>query len=188
MPPKKYNALPNAVRLFRCDLCAKDYSRQPDYEAHLRSYDHTHRTRMADMKRLTAQNEDKLKGSSKDKGDLRTVDTGKTGGPKFTKIGAAGEGVSRFKKVGTAVGGETKPGFTKVRGPNAPADTNTPKSVEKKEEGVDEDVVMGDARAEGEEDEEEYDFTKPTGCDHATCPGCKLAAEHKESTKSRLER
>jgi hypothetical protein len=31
--------------------------------------------------------------------------------------------------------------------------------------------------AEGDEEEpitwEEYDFTKPTGCDHASCSGCK---------------
>jgi hypothetical protein len=34
------------------------------------------------------------------------------------------------------------------------------------------DVVMGDAEGEAIT-WEEYDFTKPTGCDHSTCGGCK---------------
>ncbi|RPA70511.1 hypothetical protein BJ508DRAFT_194068, partial [Ascobolus immersus RN42] len=38
---------------FFCTLCSKSYSRAPDFDAHLSSYDHSHRKRMADMKVMT---------------------------------------------------------------------------------------------------------------------------------------
>lgn len=43
-------------------------------------------------------------------------------------------------------------------------------SVEANKDG---DVIMGENDDEEEITWEEYDFTKPTGCDHATCAGCK---------------
>lgn len=40
------------MQSFYCELCSKGYSRMNDYEAHLSSYDHSHRQRMKDMKQM----------------------------------------------------------------------------------------------------------------------------------------
>ncbi|KAG9379608.1 hypothetical protein A1F94_009964 [Pyrenophora tritici-repentis] len=108
MPPRN-NPLPTAVRLFKCTICSKDYSRQIEYENHLRSYDHNHRQRLADMKKLTASND--TEASKPKQGlEMRTIDVDNANkkpgvGSRFTKIGggsAAGAGVNKFKKVGVA--------------------------------------------------------------------------------------
>lgn len=59
MPPR-HQTLPSAQtasaraarQSFYCELCSKGYSRMNDYEAHLSSYDHSHRQRMKDMKQM----------------------------------------------------------------------------------------------------------------------------------------
>ncbi|KAB2102560.1 hypothetical protein AG0111_0g8912 [Alternaria gaisen] len=188
MPPRN-NPLPAAVRLFNCTICDKGYPRQLDYENHLRSYDHNHRQRLADMKKLTASNETE---SSKPKQglEMRSIDVENANkkpgvGSRFTKIGggaAAGAAGGRFKKVGVAVSGK-EGGYEDVSGKTGEDTKKVVDSVEvpaaaampiveadvKKEE----DVAMANDE-EGEEITwEEYDFTKPTGCDHASCPGCK---------------
>ncbi|KAI0599511.1 hypothetical protein F4775DRAFT_591301 [Biscogniauxia sp. FL1348] len=50
MPPT--SSARAALQSFYCDLCSKGYSRMNDYEAHLGSYDHSHRQRMKDMKQM----------------------------------------------------------------------------------------------------------------------------------------
>ncbi|KAH7400822.1 hypothetical protein DE146DRAFT_476374 [Phaeosphaeria sp. MPI-PUGE-AT-0046c] len=190
MPPRN-NPLPAAVRLFNCSICDKGYPRQLDYENHLRSYDHNHRQRLADMKKLTASNDPE---SSKPKQglDMRSINVEEAGkkmgaGGRFTKIGGgAGGGIAGrgFKKVGVAVGkeGEKKKDVVvekvdskKVEGESESGAGVVEKTAERREEKkeVDDTVMAG---AEDEEEEvtwEQYDFTKPTGCDHASCAGCK---------------
>jgi hypothetical protein len=192
MPPRN-NPVPNAVRLFNCTICDKGYPRQVDYENHLRSYDHNHRQRLSDMKKLTASNDPE---SSKPKAsmDMRSINVEESnkkpgmGGSKFTKIGGGGAaaGGSRFKKVGVAVSGR-KEGYKEEEGKKQD-DVVVVDAVPEKSEGnilgaddvtekteirVDEDAVMADDDQEEAITWEEYDFTKPTGCDHANCPGCK---------------
>lgn len=141
------------------------------------------------MKKLTASNETE---SSKPKQglEMRSIDVENANkkpgvGSRFTKIGgggAAGAAGGRFKKVGVAVSGK-EGGYEDVSGKTVEDTKKVVDSVEvpaaaampiveadvKKEE----DVVMA-TDEEGEEITwEEYDFTKPTGCDHASCPGCK---------------
>ncbi|OAA60526.1 c2h2 finger domain containing protein [Niveomyces insectorum RCEF 264] len=41
-----------AMRAFFCDLCQKGYTRMNEYEAHLSSYDHSHKQRLKDMKAM----------------------------------------------------------------------------------------------------------------------------------------
>jgi hypothetical protein len=183
MPPRN-NPVPNAVRLFNCSICDKGYPRQLDYENHLRSYDHNHRQRLADMKKLTASND--AEGSKPKQGpDMRSINVEdankKPGvGSRFTKIGGNAS-VGRFKKVGVAVGAKEETNTEEV---TAKTDAVP---VEKEEQGAkvgglpgvqveakkDDDVVMADEDEEESITWEEYDFTKPTGCDHASCPGCK---------------
>lgn len=141
------------------------------------------------MKKLTASND--TEGNRPKQGiEMRTIDVENANkkpgvGSRFTKIGGGGAAVAaggRFKKVGTAVIGkeevdEVEDSAVKIE--NIPvesveqvpvADAIPDVQVEVK---VEEDVDMADE----EEDEiitwEEYDFTKPTGCDHTTCPGSK---------------
>jgi len=174
MPPRN-NPLPAAVRLFNCTICDKGYPRQLDYENHLRSYDHNHRQRLADMKKLTANN-DPDSAKPKQSLDMRSInveEASKMGGGRFTKIGAAGGG--RFKKVGTAVGA-AKEGIVVEKNEEIVVVPDVKAVMQKTEEVKnDEDAAMADEDEEEEEaiTWEEYDFTKPTGCDHTSCGGCK---------------
>jgi hypothetical protein len=189
MPPRKNNPLPTAMRLFNCTICDKGYPRQVDYENHLRSYDHNHRQRLADMKKITAQN-DPDSAKPKQGPDMRSINveesTKKMGaGGRFTKVGTgvAGRG---FKKVGVSVGGEKKVEEGKVDEKKAEEAVGEEKAVagvpgvaapsmkaeEEMDEKKDEDTVMADEDEEDVITWEEYDFTKPTGCDHASCGGC----------------
>lgn len=52
LPPAQTSSARAALQSFHCDLCSKGYSRMNDYEAHLSSYDHSHRQRMKDMKQM----------------------------------------------------------------------------------------------------------------------------------------
>jgi hypothetical protein len=152
------------------------------------------------MKKLTASNETES-NKPKQGPDMRSIDmegaNKKPGvGSRFTKIGGNGgggggapAGGSRFKKVGVAVAGKdglsyeavdvkkeedadmkvgNVPTMVEVGVPAAAAMPGAQTEIKTKE-----DTVM----AEDDEEEaitwEEYDFTRPTGCDHPSCPGCK---------------
>lgn len=183
---QRNNPVPNAVRLFNCAICDKGYPRQLDYENHLRSYDHNHRQRLADMKKLTASNDSE--GSKPKQGpDMRSINiedaNKKPGvGSRFTKIGgSAAAGVGRFKKVGVAVGKEGEKKQDEL--PKSMESANAkPEEVAKivtdvlphpAETRKEEDVVVKEEDQEEVVTWDEYDFTRPTGCDHMSCAGCK---------------
>merc|ERR1712093_310361 len=52
-PAPKTESAREAVRSFYCELCSKGYARMNEYEAHLSSYDHSHKQRLKDMRQLT---------------------------------------------------------------------------------------------------------------------------------------
>ncbi|KAJ3341586.1 cytosolic leucyl tRNA synthetase [Gonapodya sp. JEL0774] len=60
-------------RVFRCDLCDKQYTKVSEYDNHLSSYDHHHRKRMKELKEVEAKNrniqaaEDRKKREERDK-------------------------------------------------------------------------------------------------------------------------
>jgi hypothetical protein len=186
MPPRN-NPLPASLRLFNCTICDKGYPRQVDYENHLRSYDHNHRQRLADMKKLTASNADPESNKPKQGLDMRSINVDEAGkkmgaGGRFTKIGGGGAAAGRgFKKVGVAVGSkegdrkdeplkETSTAPVASEEKDVVAEAAQEKKAEVKNQ---EDTVMADQEDEFAITWEEYDFTKPTGCDHASCAGCK---------------
>lgn len=195
MACQRNNPLPAAVRLFNCAICDKGYPRQLDYENHLRSYDHNHRQRLADMKKLTASNEGESSTKPKQGLDMRSIDVENANkkpgvGSRFTKIGGGGGAVaagSRFKKVGVAVGGKEKEaGSEGVEAKKEEEGTKTEVKIQEPVVAATAPAVVPNSQADTKEvtimaDEdagetitwEEYDFTKPTGCDHASCPGCK---------------
>ena len=148
------------------------------------------------MKKLTDAN---ASDAPRPKGplDMRTIPQGdaakKPLGPRFKKVAGPGAapattGGSRFKKVGVAVGevkqeekkGEVSEASSKPHA-SASGDSEKPaaetQAAPQAEANKDEDVVMVD---DGDPDDiitwEEYDFTKPSDCDHANCPGCVMPA------------
>ncbi|QPG93474.1 hypothetical protein C2857_000076 [Epichloe festucae Fl1] len=52
LPPAQTSSAREAQKSFYCSLCLKGYSRMNDYEAHLSSYDHSHKQRLKDMKAM----------------------------------------------------------------------------------------------------------------------------------------
>ncbi|PTB70257.1 hypothetical protein BBK36DRAFT_1173669 [Trichoderma citrinoviride] len=52
LPPAQTTSAKEAQKSFYCTLCSKGYSRMNDYEAHLSSYDHSHKQRLKDMKAM----------------------------------------------------------------------------------------------------------------------------------------
>ncbi|TWU71351.1 hypothetical protein ED733_002913 [Metarhizium rileyi] len=52
LPPAQTSSAREAQKSFYCNLCSKGYSRMNEYEAHLSSYDHSHKQRLKDMKAM----------------------------------------------------------------------------------------------------------------------------------------
>jgi len=52
LPPAQTSSAREALQSFYCQLCSKGYARMNDYEAHLSSYDHSHKQRLKDMKAM----------------------------------------------------------------------------------------------------------------------------------------
>lgn len=53
LPPAQTAAAREARQAFYCELCQKGYSRHNEYEAHLSSYDHSHKVRLKEMRAMT---------------------------------------------------------------------------------------------------------------------------------------
>jgi hypothetical protein len=106
----------SALSSFTCTLCNKSYSRHPEYEAHISSYDHQHRKRLQDLKQLSrdplaAEKARRAEKKADAEAGLRVLDAGKTGtAPSSTTSSGGGGG---FKKGGF------KSSFTTVKGPAA---------------------------------------------------------------------
>ncbi|KAL6232047.1 hypothetical protein BDW75DRAFT_243353 [Aspergillus navahoensis] len=185
-PAPKTESARSALSSFTCTLCNKSYSRHPEYEAHIGSYDHQHRKRLQDLKQLSrdpnaAEKARRAEKKADAEAGLRVLDTAKTGP-------ASGTGSSGgFKKGGF------KSSFTTVKGPAAPAAPTKKNVLGEDDEGdnvPDAAVGSDSARAksgkapriiqeQGESDTDEeyvtdaasggyYDPRKPTNC----FPGC----------------
>ncbi|KAI1859305.1 uncharacterized protein JN550_012114 [Neoarthrinium moseri] len=164
MPPR-HQTLPSAqtasaraaMQSFYCDLCSKGYSRMNDYEAHLSSYDHSHRQRMKDMKQMV---KDPTAAARARKAEQKTeglisIKLGE-GGP--GNSGAAGP-ASGFKK-----GGFKKSGFKSAFAPvggdeDKVADQGGASKHEAKEKTALADEDESDTADEGYD---VYDPRKPT--------------------------
>lgn len=118
MPPR-HQTLPSAqtasaraaMQSFYCDLCSKGYSRMNDYEAHLSSYDHTHRQRMKDMKQMVKDptaGARARKAEQKADGLISIKLGGDGGGAGSPGSGGLGGGFKKggFKSAFTPVGGD----------------------------------------------------------------------------------
>lgn len=122
----------------------------PDYEAHLSSYDHSHKQRLRDMKQLTR---DPMASTKARKAEAKAN---------------AGSGLISIKLGGdSAAGGPKKGGFKKAgfKSAFAPAEPEEAKGDVgdgKKEEHVRREVkVLRDATEESDTDDEHYEHYNP---------------------------
>ncbi|PYH96179.1 hypothetical protein BO71DRAFT_375851 [Aspergillus ellipticus CBS 707.79] len=129
-PTPKTESARSALSSFTCTLCNKSYSRHPEYEAHISSYDHQHRKRLQDLKQLSrdpnaAEKARRAERKADAEAGLRVIDTPKIGTASTIGTGIRGGSSSTgggFKKGGF------KSSFTTVKGPIIPA-TPTKKNV-----------------------------------------------------------
>ncbi|KAL5041323.1 hypothetical protein BDW71DRAFT_169161 [Aspergillus fruticulosus] len=189
-PAPKTESARSALSSFTCTLCNKSYSRHPEYEAHIGSYDHQHRKRLQDLKQLSrdpnaAEKARRAEKKADAEAGLRVLDTAKTGPASGT------ESSGGFKKGGF------KSSFTTVKGPVVPAAPTRKNVLGDDDEGDNAPVARGrsdSARSkldkasritqeQGESDTDEYvtgtagggyyDPRKPTDC----FPGCHSRAQ-----------
>lgn len=178
----------SALSSFTCTLCNKSYSRHPEYEAHISSYDHQHRKRLQDLKQLSrdpnaAEKARKAERKADAEAGLRVIGTNESSAASGTGSGGGGGG---FKKGGF------KSSFATVKGPVAPS-TPAKKNVlgdddEDEQPGIPDKANTQpnqaktrntEDHAESDTDEENFDSSadggyydprKPTGCS-AECRG-----------------
>ncbi|KAH6855384.1 hypothetical protein B0I37DRAFT_442234 [Chaetomium sp. MPI-CAGE-AT-0009] len=165
LPPAQTSSAREALQSFYCQLCQKGYSRMNDYEAHLSSYDHSHKQRLKDMKAMVrdpAATARARRQEQKAEGVI-SIKLGEAAAGGGNAGAAAGGG---FKK-----GGFKKTGFKSAFAPVGGGAASAPKEdagLGKKEEEGSKIGVAATARSElvesDTEDEgyEVYDPRRPT--------------------------
>ncbi|RFU25976.1 hypothetical protein B7463_g10372, partial [Scytalidium lignicola] len=157
-PAPKTESAREAVKSFYCELCSKGYARMNEYEAHLSSYDHSHKQRLKDMRQLSR---DPLSSTKARKAEAKANSQSglisiKLGGDP----GSSGGSSSGFKKGGFKKSG-FKSAFAEV---DTKADTPEEKPTENtktlpKSTGEDNGEIESDTEDEGYE---MYDPRHPT--------------------------
>ncbi|KAL1840877.1 hypothetical protein VTJ49DRAFT_7669 [Mycothermus thermophilus] len=170
LPPAQTSSAREALQSFYCQLCSKGYSRMNEYEAHLSSYDHSHKQRLKDMKAMVRDPTAAARARRQEQ---------KADGVISIKLGDAAASSSTgsgggFKKGGFKKTGFTSTGFVSVSGPGggngAAADGKQDALEAKKKDGEskvgvglgatrDSELVESDTEDEGYE---VYDPRKPT--------------------------
>jgi hypothetical protein len=123
LPAAQTSSAREAQKSFYCNLCSKGYSRMNDYEAHLSSYDHSHKQRLKDMKAMVR---DPNAGARARKAEAKAdglmpikMAPASTAAATVGGSGSSGGG-GGFKKGGFKKSG-FKSAFTPVEGQAAPA-------------------------------------------------------------------
>ncbi|KAI5924555.1 hypothetical protein F4810DRAFT_129764 [Camillea tinctor] len=166
LPPAQTSSARAALQSFYCDLCSKGYSRMNDYEAHLGSYDHSHRQRMKDMKQMV---KDPTAGARARKAEakadglisIKLGDANNTSNNSGSGGGAAGGG---FKK-----GGFKKSGFKSAFAPTGSGGSGGANTAEddSKDGGKaappsrEEKAILRDENAESDTEDEGYEVYNP---------------------------
>ncbi|KAI5852043.1 hypothetical protein GGS23DRAFT_591372 [Durotheca rogersii] len=170
LPPAQTSSARAALQSFYCELCSKGYSRMNDYEAHLGSYDHSHRQRMKDMKQMV---KDPTAGARARKAEAKAdglISIKLGGDPTLGGGGGGGGGGGNsgggfkkggFKKSGfkiafTPVGGLEGGGGGDEKGGKA-ADANDNSNSDDKIEKP----IPRDLNAESDTDDEGYEVYNP---------------------------
>ncbi|GAB1312467.1 hypothetical protein MFIFM68171_02677 [Madurella fahalii] len=162
LPPAQTSSAREALQSFYCQLCQKGYSRMNDYEAHLSSYDHSHKQRLKDMKAMVRDPNATARARRQEQ-KAEGVISIKLGEAASTSAGGSTGGFKKggFKKTGF------KSAFVPVGGAAAPAtSTNKDEDVPKKdEEGLKSNQAPKSELVESDTEDEGYqvyDPRKPT--------------------------
>ncbi|KAI1407875.1 hypothetical protein F5Y13DRAFT_173663 [Hypoxylon sp. FL1857] len=153
LPPAQTSSARAALQSFYCELCSKGYSRMNDYEAHLGSYDHSHRQRMKDMKQMV---KDPTAGARARKAEAKAdgLISIKLGDSNSGSIGGGGFKKGGFKKSGF------KSAFTPIGG--TADDEDKPKSAHTdNNNGKEEKAIPRDPNAESDTEDEGYEVYNP---------------------------
>ncbi|KFX87386.1 hypothetical protein V495_08334 [Pseudogymnoascus sp. VKM F-4514 (FW-929)] len=149
-PAPKTESAREAAKSFYCELCTKGYSRMPDYEAHLSSYDHAHKQRLRDMKQLTR---DPMASEKARKAEAKA-----NAGSGLISIKLGGDNAAGAPKKG----GFKKSGFKSAFTPVEPEEQKTEAEVVKREDVVTKEVKdVRDATEESDTDDEGYEHYDP---------------------------
>lgn len=180
MPPR-HQILPQAstasareaLQSFYCQLCQKGYSRHNEYEAHLSSYDHSHKVRLKEMRAMTRDPNAAARARKAEEkaGGVISIQlgSGAGGAPAATTTSGGGGGGGSFKKGGFKKSG-FKSAFTSVGGGGGGAegeDNAGGDAFKKEEEEAIKKVVKssglrdGDDTRESDTDEEGYEMYDP---------------------------
>ncbi|KAF4626800.1 hypothetical protein G7Y89_g11354 [Cudoniella acicularis] len=156
-PAPKTESARDAAKSFYCELCSKGYARMNEYEAHLSSYDHSHKQRLQDMRKLSR---DPLASSKARKAEAKA--NSQSG---LISIKLGGEAAAN-SSGSAASGGFKKGGFKKAgfKSAFAPADGEpTPMERQKSDDGRKEVVRVVDegVDVESETDDEGYEVYDP---------------------------
>ena len=140
------------MQSFYCQLCQKGYTRMNDYEAHLGSYDHSHKQRLKDMKAMVRDPNAAARARRQEaKADgVISIKLGEAGG-------SAGGSAGGFKK-----GGFKKSGF-KAAFPSSNGSGNDKKedTVTKAEPELEEKAPPRDQMIESDTEDEGYEVYDP---------------------------
>ncbi|OTA99586.1 hypothetical protein M426DRAFT_324979 [Hypoxylon sp. CI-4A] len=166
LPPAQTSSARAALQSFYCELCSKGYSRMNDYEAHLGSYDHSHRQRMKDMKQMV---KDPTAGARARKAEAKadgliSIKLGGEPGTSTTGGGGGGGGGGSGGGSGFKKGGFKKSGFKSAFTPIGGAADDETKA---KEDDADKSsikqqkAIPRDIDAESDTEDEGYELYDP---------------------------
>ncbi|EKV08497.1 Zinc finger, C2H2 [Penicillium digitatum] len=172
-PAPRTESARSALSSFTCGLCNKSYSRHPEYEAHIGSYDHQHRKRLQDLKQLTrdpnaVEKNRRAERKADAQAGLKVIET------PVEKVAPSG-GSTGFKKGGfkssfAAVKGTvapTAPVKKNVLGDDEEDDNPKTKGDNPSKVGRPQKSECGDLESETDEEygqEGYYDPRRPTDC------------------------
>ncbi|QUC21285.1 uncharacterized protein UV8b_05528 [Ustilaginoidea virens] len=144
LPPAQTSSAREAQKSFYCTLCSKGYSRMNDYEAHLSSYDHSHKQRLKDMKAMVR---DPNAGARARKAEAKA--------DALVSIKLPGQEAAPSTGAGFKKGGFKKSGFKSAFGPPAAEKDASPKPAPGK-------PALKDALlVESDTEDEQYDVYDP---------------------------
>ncbi|CAI7609758.1 unnamed protein product [Penicillium glandicola] len=172
----------SALSSFTCVLCKKSYSRHPEYEAHIGSYDHQHRKRMLDLKQITrdphaAEKNRRAERKADAEAGLKVLET--AGDNAVPSVGSTGFKKGGFKSSFAAVKGTvapTAPAKKNVLGDDEEDNSPKPQNNDPSDAGRPQKREHGDMESETDEEygpEGYYDPRRPTDC-FAACAAQKV--------------
>ncbi|CAG8372968.1 unnamed protein product [Penicillium salamii] len=175
----------SALSAFTCTLCNKSYSRHPEYEAHIGSYDHQHRKRLQDLKQLSrdpnaAEKARRAERKADAEAGLKVIETpGDNGAPATSTVKSGGFKKGGFKSSFAAVKGSATPAAPVRKNVLGDDDDAQPKveslPVAKSQQTENSGEMESEDEGYGQGQAAYYDPRRPTDC-FAGCTASNIPA------------